>query len=213
MSVADELNWFNYFQTTVYRADKPEFIGAASSVCDDHFDKSHPENEIYPVRMSPSLLGDQRLADLSAFIAQAAWEILASQGYAMGTLNTYFTEMFAQQHFRHSAMEQHVHGLGAQIVGMYFLDAPQDGSSVLFHDPKCAKVQINLPEADSSLATPASNIISFHPEPGMLLLSNAWLAHSFTRSGAERPMRMIHCNIGVRQAIQQAPCRAPAEVV
>jgi hypothetical protein len=151
------------------------------------------------------------MLDVSNFIAQAAWDILDSQGYAMQHFSTYFTEFWCQEHHKHSAMEQHVHGYGSQIVGFYFIDVPKDSSRVLFHDPKAGKVQLNLPEKDMSLATVASNVINFVPEAGTVMFANAWLAHSFTRHAASKPMRFIHFNVSVQQAAPTV-CPVPTDV-
>jgi len=82
----------------------------------------------------------------------------------------------------------------------------------MFHDPRGGKVQINLPETDMSNATPASNTINFAPEPGMLIISNAWLPHSFGRHGSEKPIKFVHFNLSVRYNPPHT-CAAPAAEV
>jgi hypothetical protein len=66
------------------------------------------------------------------------------------------------------------------------------------HDPRPAKVQLNLPEANMNIATPASQMINFEPKPGMFIFSNAWLPHSFTRHGNKKPIRFVHFNVAVQ---------------
>jgi uncharacterized protein (TIGR02466 family) len=136
----------------------------------------------------------------------------------MKLFNTFFQEMWCQEHFKHSAMEQHVHGYGCQIVGFYFIEVPENSSLVVLHDPKAGKVQANLPEADFSLPTPASNMINFKPEAGMLMFMNSWLPHSFTRHSAEKPMSFIHFNLSVRDSVQPNPvlntsCMPAVEII
>jgi hypothetical protein len=82
----------------------------------------------------------------------------------------------------------------------------------MFHDPRGGKVQINLPEAEMTNATPASNIINFAPEPGMMIISNAWLPHSFGRHGSDKPLKFVHFNLSVRHVPAQT-CTAPAAEV
>ena len=78
--------------------------------------------------------------------------------------------------------------------------------------PGPAKVQLNLPEANMSLATPASQMINFEPKPGMFIFSNAWLPHSFTRHGNKKPIRFVHFNVGVQ--FNQPSCPVPpAEII
>ena len=210
--VSNEPQIFTYFPTLIYTINKPEFLEAARAVCDENIDKAkadHDLNEIYPVYMTGSFYDDPRMAELSGFIGQTAWDILAGQGAAMNGLSTYFSEMWCQQHYKHSSMEQHVHGFGSQIVGFYFTQTPEDCSRVVFHDPRAGKMMSCLPEADVSLATPSSMMINFKPEAGMLIFTNAWLAHSFTRQAVDDPIQFIHFNLGVRQDMNVG-CPAPA---
>lgn len=208
---------FLHFPTMIYTVKASKFLGAAKAVAMEAIAEKKKEikklNEIYPVIMTGNLNGDPRMLDLANFIAQSAWNILDGQGYAMQDLSTYFTEFWCQEHHKHSAMEQHVHGYGSQIVGFYFIDVPENSSRVLFHDPKSGKVQINLPEKDMSVATMASNIINFVPEAGTVMFANSWLAHSFTRHAASKPMRFIHFNVSVQQAAPTACANHDVEVV
>jgi uncharacterized protein (TIGR02466 family) len=203
---------FTYFPTLIYTDQKPEFLDVVREVSDEYIEKAkadHDLNEIYPVYMTGSFYDDPRLAAFSQAVGQAAWDVLNGQGYNMNGLNTFFTEMWCQQHYKNSSMEQHVHGFGSQIVGFYFLETPEGGSNVVFHDPRAGKVQIDLPEQDMNMATAASKMINFTPKPGMMIFSNSWLSHSFTRNGSEYPVTFIHFNLSV---IANPPAPA-AEVI
>ena len=97
---------------------KPEFLKDVKNVVKEHLDKIKKEvplDEIYPVRMTGNLFNDPRMEEFSKYIGQTSWNILADQGYDMNPLNTFFTEMWCQEHHKHSLMEQHSHGYGAQI--------------------------------------------------------------------------------------------------
>jgi uncharacterized protein (TIGR02466 family) len=203
---------FTYFPTFVYSVKKPELLQTVKTVCDEYVQKQKSKqlDEIYPLYMTDNLFNDERMVEFSQAVGQMAWDILREQGYNMDGLNTYFSEMWCQEHYKHSAMEQHVHGLGSQIVGFYFTKTPENCSRVIFHDPRPGKVMINLPETSVNMATPASNMINFVPEEGMLMFTNAWLPHSFTRHAAEDPIQFIHFNLGVGQAANPAPA---AEIV
>ncbi len=213
-----KLEAFYYFPTVIYSIKKTEFLSAALPVAQEFIDKRKQDqelNELYPAYMTDNLHADPRIAPLAQFIAQTGWNILNEQGYNMQPLSTFFTEFWCQEHYRHSAMEQHVHGYGAQLVGFYFLECPEDCSRVVFHDPKSGKVMINLRETDPTKVTHASNQINFKPEPGQLMLTNSWLAHSFTRHASITPMKFIHFNIAVQVTapVVPAPCQVAAEVV
>jgi Putative 2OG-Fe(II) oxygenase len=201
------------FPTTVYKFNKPEFLIDARKVCNEKLDKARENqsvNELYPVVMSGNLIDDQ-IGYMIQFILDMGWSILESQGYDMKQYNTTFTEIWCQEHYKHSAMEQHVHGGGVQLIGFYFIDCPEYCSKVVFHDTRSAKVQINLPEHDNTNYTFASNLLNFNPTEGLLMFTNSWLPHSFTRHGSDAPMRFIHFNISVKP--KQVCAVSDAEVI
>ena len=207
--MSEELTPVFCFPTAVVTALKPEFLDVVSAVSEEYLAQQPADmDELYPAKMSSDYSGDPRLAEFCAFIGKSAWQILNNQGSDMRGASTFFTEMWTQEHHKHSVMEPHVHGNGAQLVGFYFLETPEGCSKALFHDPRAGKVQINLPEADTGLITPASNAVGFEAQPGTLIFANAWLPHGFTRHGADKPIKFVHFNINVEYAAAQA-----AEVV
>jgi uncharacterized protein (TIGR02466 family) len=198
----------NQFPTSIYFIDKPEFLDSARIACEDFLKPQRAReklNEIYPVYMTENMYADPRVTDLVQFTAQSTWEILNSQGYNMANLTTYFTEFWCQEHYKHSAMDQHVHGNGSQIIGFYFIDVPEGSSLVQFHDPRAAKVQAGLPEATIETITHASNAVLYRAVPGRLMFAPAWLSHSFTRHGSDEPIRFIHFNLSVMPTPQVQP--------
>ena len=201
-----------HFPCPIYLIERPDFLEVVNTVSEEALEtakKTQQLNEIYPVHMSGSYFGDPRMAGFSEFVGATAWNILNEQGYAMQDKVVQFTEMWTQEHHKHSAMDAHVHGFGSQIVGFYFLETPEDCSRVVFHDPRAAKVQIDLPEQDINMATPASKMINFQPKPGLMIFANSWLMHSFTRHAADLPIKFVHFNLTVQMA-QPAVCPAPA---
>jgi hypothetical protein len=205
-----------HFPCPIYIIERPDFLEAVNVVSEEALEvakKTQPLDEIYPVHMTGSYFGDPRVAGFSEFVGATAWNILNEQGYAMQDKAVQFTEMWTQEHHKHSAMDAHVHGFGSQIVGFYFLETPVGGSNVVFHDPRAAKVQIDLPEQDMIKATPASKMINFTPKPGMMIFANSWLAHSFTRHAAELPIKFVHFNLAVIHQPQVSATPPAAEIV
>ena len=203
-----------HFPCPIYIIERPDFLDAVNAVSEEGLKvarKGRDLNEIYPVHMTGSYFADSRVSDFSEFVGATAWNILNEQGYAMQDKAVQFTEMWTQEHHKHSAMDAHIHGYGSQIIGFYFLETPEGGSNVVFHDPRAAKVQIDLPEQDMSMATPASKMIHFTPKPGMMIFANSWLAHSFTRHASEQPIKFVHFNLTVIPQPQNCP--TPAEVI
>jgi uncharacterized protein (TIGR02466 family) len=210
-----ELQAAYHFPTAMYVIDRPDLLDVVNTVSEEHLALVRKEcelNEIYPVYMTDSYFADERMKEFSEFVGTIAWSILNEQGYAMQDKAVTFMEMWTQEHHKHSSMDQHVHGYGSQITGFYFLETPEDCSRVIFHDPRAGKVQIDLPEQNMNNATAASRMINFTPRPGMMIFANAWLAHSFTRHAADKPIKFVHFNLGVQQVAQSCPAPA-AEVV
>lgn len=206
-----------HFPCPIYVIERPDFLNVVNEVSEESLNVTRKEkdlNEIYPVVMSGNYFADPRIAKFSEFVGATAWNILNEQGFAMQDKIVSFTEMWTQEHYKHSAMDQHIHGHGSQIVGFYFLETPENCSRVVFHDPRAAKVQIDLPEQDVSMVTLSSKMINFIPKPGMMIFTNSWMAHSFTRHATEQPIKFVHFNLTVQMA-QQMSCDIPppAEVV
>lgn len=201
-----------HFPCPIYLIERPDFLESVAEVSEEALAQQRKErnlDEIYPVYMTGNYFEDSRINPFVQFVGGTAWNILNEQGYAMQDKVVTFTEMWTQEHHKHSAMDAHIHGFGSQIVGFYFLETPENCSRVVFHDPRAAKVQIDLQEQDMSMATPASKMINFEPKPGLLMFANSWLAHSFTRHAAELPIKFVHFNLTVQMAAP-AVCPAPA---
>jgi len=203
-SEADKLMKFqveNYFPCPVYFLDRPDFLESVNEVSEEYLKvvrKKGALDEIYPLYMTDNYLDDDRVEEFVAFVGATAWNILDEQGYVMQGNTVTFLEMWTQEHHKHSAMEQHVHGGSSQLVGFYFLEVPDDSSRLVFHDPRAAKVQIDLPEKDIKKVTPASKMVNFTPKPGTLMFANPWLAHSLTSHAADKPLKFVHFNIAVQ---------------
>ena len=211
-----QLQVAHHFPCPIYLIERPDFLEVVNTVSEEALEVSHKErklDEIYPVYMSGNYYADPRLEKFSEFVGATAWNILNEQGYSMNDKVVSFTEMWTQEHHKHSSMDQHVHGYGAQIVGFYFLETPEGCSRAVFHDPRTAKVQIDLPEQDQNMATPASKMINFEPKPGLMIFANSWLAHSFTRHAADKPIKFVHFNLTVQMAQTAPACPMPAAEV
>jgi uncharacterized protein (TIGR02466 family) len=211
----DLVNANIYFPTIIYQIEKLEFLEAVGKIAEEALvetRKAQQLNEIYPVHMTGNLFDKPDIIPFQYYVGSTAGNLLSEQGYNLEGFEPYFSEMWCQEHFKHSAMEQHVHGAGSQMVGFYFLEAPENCSKVVFHDPRGGKPMISWNEKDMAQATYASNAINFTPKAGMLMFTNAWLPHSFSRHEADAPIKFIHFNIGLRQSPVVAfnQCIAPA---
>lgn len=205
-----------HFPCPIYLIERPDFLDVVTTVSEEALAVQRKEqalDELYPLYMSGSYFADPRVSDFTEFVGATAWNILNEQGFAMQNMAVQFTEMWTQEHYKHSAMDAHVHGFGSQIVGFYFLETPEECSRLVFHDPRAAKVQIDLPEQDVNMATPASKMINFTPKPGMLIFANSWLMHSFTRHASEQPIKFVHFNLTVIPQPQACALPPAAEII
>jgi uncharacterized protein (TIGR02466 family) len=193
----------NYFCSSIYSLIEPKFLDSLRKVSKlylDEFKKKTKLDKTFPVAQGENMFTDPRISDFVSFVSGAAHQVLASQGYNVTGLKMMHTEMWAQEHQTGSGHEEHIHGMGNQISGFYFLDTPNDGPRVVFHDPRPAKVYANLPEMDITQATIASNMINYTPEPGLMILTNSWLPHTIQRNPSKQPLRLIHFNLAVTNA-------------
>lgn len=213
LPLPSSIKQYHYFSTPIFTSKQPQFLEDMRLLAYDKLRNSPEPHELHPVRMSDGMLSDVRVAAFAQFIANMAWDILAGQGFAMQGLSTTFTEMWCQEHWQTSSMEQHIHGGGNHVVGMYFLDVPEEAPKAVFHDPRHARLMLDLPQSDASQATLASTAVNFTPEAGMLILTPAWLAHSFGRNPSSEPFRFVHFNLAVQPSAPAACFMPDAEVV
>ena len=206
-----------HFPSGVYRVKKPEFLPTLRPVFREYVEevsRKNKINELYPGVMTNFISEDSRVAPFKQYIDHVSWEILDSQGYDMSTFITDSSEMWGQHHQYSSSMEQHIHGLGTQLCGFYFIDTPSDSSKAFFHDPRSAKVYAGLPEKYSETLTLAHNMVYYSPEPGDLIITNSWLAHSFTRNASKNHFNFIHINIRVLNSpLQTCPTNSGPIIV
>jgi len=195
----DNLEEIVYYPTRVYAILKPEFLEAVHAVSEKYLDlsKSSEQQQSPHTTMTAPYDHEPDLAYFGQYVSQTAWNIHASQGYAMDQLVTFFTEMWTQEHRFSSSMNTHVHPRGSQISAFYFLEVPEKSGHMVIHDPRPGKVMINLFPADLTKVSDATDGIVLTPQVGMLVFTNAWLPHSFTRNDDEKSMKFVHMNLGV----------------
>jgi len=199
----DKLEEFHYFTTPIYAVKAPQFLDVVRKISDAYLTKSkanHKGKKPMTV-MTANYSGESEIAPFAQYVSQTAWNILNAQGYAMDHLVTFFNEMWTQEHNFQSSMDTHVHGHGVQMSAFYFLSMPKNGCRMIIHDPRPAKVILNLPVKDNEKISPASQQIVFTPEEGTLIFSPPWLPHQFTRNhNKDSAVRFVHMNLSVTHA-------------
>jgi len=202
----DKLEEYHYFTTPIYTLVKTEFLEPIRNISARYLEQSKSCTKVDKpmTTMTNNFSLEPEAAEFAQYVSQTAWNILNAQGYDMEKLVTYFTEMWTQEHNFSSSMDTHVHGHGVQISAFYFLDVPENACKLIIHDPRPAKVIINLPEKNGANATSASQMIVFTPQAGTLFLAPAYLPHQFTRNmNPDHPVRFVHMNLSVTMAPPQ----------
>lgn len=184
------------FPTHIYAVEKPEFISQVRSVSLEAMPTDHKLDEIYPVKMSLPMQDDSRLRPFAEYVAVTAGNILSDQGYSTDGMGAVFESMWCQEHYKHSGMDQHTHP-GTLIAGFYFLDVPPKSSVITFFDPRVGKIASGTQETNPSDITYASNSFNMAPRPGLLVFTNSWLPHAFTRHADDLPLRFVHFNVNL----------------
>jgi len=207
-----ELEQLDYFCTPIYLTKNEELLPIVKQIALDNLKNSPEPNEIYPVRMSTNMLLDQRIGDFAEFIGKTTWGILDSQGFNLDGFDISITELWCQEHWRTSSMDQHIHANGNHIVGFYFLDVPENAPPAIFYDPRPSRLMVDLPQRDEAKVTHSSTLINIRPEAGLLIFAPAWLAHSFARNISREPFRFVHFNLTAQPKLNQPVCEA-AEVI
>lgn len=184
------------FGTPIYTVDMPMFLEPITNLSDKLIKNSGQKpTEDNPLVMSDNFFDKEEAQEFSAFVGQTSWNILSEQGYDMNNTSVYFSEMWTQEHYKNSYMDQHTHRYGSQIVGFYFLKVPDPTPFVIFHDPRVLAYQGALKQKDPLQLTLASNVITYTPKEGTLIFTNSWLAHSFSKNLSKEPFSFVHFNV------------------
>jgi uncharacterized protein (TIGR02466 family) len=208
MSKAD-VEVIHLFPTVVYKASFPKHVDSVREAATDALVSDTPSDELYPAIMSSDITHDERVYDFAKEVIQHAYNIVATQGYDMSAKQTVFESMWMQEHYKHSGMEQHVHNNGVYLVGFYFLDTPEGSSNLRLHDPRSGKIQTDIKSnADNEYTSP---FVGLDIKAGDLIITNAWLPHSFTRHNSDEPLRFVHINIAIKDLPEQA-CNLPTVI-
>jgi hypothetical protein len=191
----------DHFTTSVYKMEIPGLLKDAKKGADRALKKHKKENPdldiIFPVHQTGDISDDTDIRRLAQIIADISFDTLQNQGYDMQNKQVYFSSMWVQEHFQGSGHAEHVHGDGAQLVGFYFLEVPEDSAKLVIHDPRPGKKQINLPQADESKITYASDVVNYTVKPGELYIINAFTPHSIGRNRSKQSLKLIHFTINI----------------
>ena len=165
-----DLKTISLFDTLIYQAEIPEYLNDKDfmSVCNEHTDKAikntqqkieerqkkynaaikdhglsyHSESKLYE---------DDRFYNFELLIRNTARNILTDQGFHLSNHTLDYTEMWIQKFAYDGGGHQdtHVHW-DNHISGFYFIECSDRTSKPIFHDPRPARMMLNLPIKDHS---------------------------------------------------------------
>ena len=212
------LKTISLFDTLIYQAEIPKYLDDKDfmSVCNEYTDKAikntqqkieerqkkynaaikdhgmsyHSESKLYE---------DDRFHNFELLVRNTARNILTDQGFDLSNHTLDYTEMWIQKFAYNGGGHQdtHVHW-DNHISGFYFVDCSKRTSKPIFHDPRPARMMLNLPIKDHSKLCPAMERQIIKVKPGTLLMFNSWLPHQFSVDDGIDPFRFIHFNIQAR---------------
>ena len=201
------MNISNYFNTTIWSEQKPEFIKSLNIASDKYIKAARNTPEAIAHRKkfcdfgrsyhSTTIIADNNFRDFRDYIGQKSWDYLDYQGFDMQQYTTLFSEMWVQEFAKkggghHSA---HIHW-NQHVSGCYFLKANEKTSFPIFHEPRTGaratklKMKTNVKEILNG-----NELIHFRPQPGTLIIFPGYLEHEFSIDFGIEPFRFIHWNI------------------
>ena len=195
----------NYFNTTIWSEQKPEFIKSLNKASNKYIKDSKNKQKKFIKEHgdfgtsyhSTPLTADNNFRDFRDYIGQKSWEYLDHQGFDMQQYTTLFSEMWVQEFAKegggnHSA---HVHW-NQHVSGFYFLKCSDKTSMPVFHEPRTGARATKLKmKTNIKGVLPAAELIYVKPKPGTLVIFPGFLEHEFTVDFGNEPFRFIHWNI------------------
>ena len=197
------MNEFHYFQTAVYREERPEWVEPVLRRSEPYYEaqrKRHKEENIgWPVIQTEHMGNDPELQFLGEFFGQTATGILESQGYYLEPYELRVNGMWGQEIGQGGMHEPHVHA-STQMCGFFFLQTPEWGAYPIFSDPRPGKLMTDCwtkQDGNVHLASPQihfNNVI-----PGTFMFFNAWVPHQFTINQNQEPTKLFHFLLSARE--------------
>lgn len=203
-----------HFPVCIHRNLNTSFVNTLLPIHDDHIRKireQRPVDTLYPATMTDFYSYQEPFSDFFDFLQHNAEQAILAQGYLIKNFDVIITDVFSQQHEYTSSMESHFHP--GFLTGFYFLEVPEPSPVALFFDPKDVKVHNGFIESDHNIMTPAVSVVNYRPEPGLMIMTNSWLKHAFTRNPSQQPLKFIHFSVNVHYNPEKTPPAGPPIVV
>lgn len=197
------MNEFHYFQTPIYREEKPEWVDQTLVALEKHFQYTKNRkvefNDCSPVTQTAHTGQDTELEFLTNYFGSTAFDILQKQGYELNQYDFYVSGMWGQEFQYGGINDLHVHP-NTQMCGVYFLNTPERGSYPIFSDPRPGKAMTEFFMSDYSNVYVGTPKIHFNNVmPGTFLFFNAWVPHQITVNFSQEPTKFVHFLLSCKQ--------------
>jgi hypothetical protein len=193
------MEYFDYFPSRVYRAERPDLAQQVSSVCNRHLNQVRNNETAFC--QTKNLGRELELVPLSDYLLLSAGNILREQGYMVEKYDFYVSGLWAQELKRGGNTDIHAHS-NSQISGWIFLEVTNPSISAVYHDTRINKQMIELDFQQKDNIKFATNSIYFdNIISGTVLFSNSWMNHQLLSSDSDKPTTCIHFTISHRDIL------------
>lgn len=174
----------------------PEWVEPCNQVADRVLKETDNKNVIvnhgYNIHMEPEV------KNIANEIGVLTRKFLTDQGYDLTKYSLIFESFWPQEFSKNgwSYHDIHVHP-NTYVSGFLFLKCGENTSYPMFHDPRPGKNMLQLPELDKEKITLASASVHLKPKPGILMMFNSFLPHSYGLHDGVEDFRFIHYTIQV----------------
>jgi len=195
----------NYFPTTIWSEEKPEYVKSLNKASNKHIVEARKRNKDYIKKYtdfgnsyhSTSLINDNDFRDFRDYIGLKSWEYLDHQGYDMSQYTTMFSELWVQEFSKKGGGHHgaHIHW-NQHVSGFYFLKCSKNTSYPIFHEPRTGARTTKLHMKPDLKGVWAGHETFFlKPKPGTLIIFPGYLEHEYAVDHGIEPFRFIHWNI------------------
>jgi uncharacterized protein (TIGR02466 family) len=184
----------NYFSTEIFPEGKPEWVYPLMEITNPIIKNLKENNKNLFVYHSETITKELPKFFID-YIAKKSFSFWEKQGYDLDKFNFVLRDCWVQEfnELGQGHHEGHIHW-NNHVSGFYFLKCSDKSSYPIFHDPRPAKIMMQLPEKNKDLITSASGSFFIKPEPGLFVFFPAFLEHQFTLVEKPEPFRFIHFN-------------------
>lgn len=142
--------------------------------------------------LSNKLNRDKRFEEIFNWCITTSLQDFESRGWDINRIK-FHPHFFLNEIRQNGYFHRHAHP-NATISGVFYLDAPDGCSDIIFHDPRPYKQCISLPckEGYGDILSDEHHV---QVKTGMLLLWNSWVEHEVPQNKSPLPRKTLVFNL------------------